>query len=229
MKILIIIQGDFGKRFLENIKNNAPKDWEILEYKWTKKLPLVVDDFSEYLPESLPECDLLISLQEVQTVAEMIPEFVKMSDAKAVLAPIDNKSYLSSGLARQLKKRLEKDGIEFIYPLAFCTLSEKDTKNELILEFLKYFGMPKLEIEIEKDKVKEVKVFRDAPCGNTRFVAENLVGCNVKDAVEKSGILHHNHPCFSTMTMDQELGDTLMHHAGLQTKLAVEEGIKNAK
>ena len=48
----------------------------------------------------------------------------------------------------------------------------------------------------------------------------------MKDAVESSGILHHNHPCMATMVMDAELGDTLMHHAGLQVKLAVDEAIK---
>lgn len=225
----MIIQGDYGKRFGENIKNNCPEGWEILEYKYIKKLPIVVDDFSEYLPDKLPECDLLISLQEIQAVAEMIPEMTKMTGAKGVIAPIDNKTYLSSGLARQLKKKLQKDRIEMVHPMTFCTLSEKDTKDELILEFLRYFGKPKVEIEIQMDKVKEVKVLRDAPCGNTRFVAEHLVGCNVKDAVEKSGILHHNHPCYATMTMDAELQDTLMHHAGLQVKLAVEETIKKCK
>ncbi len=110
--------------------------------------------------------------------------------------------------------------------MTFCTLSEKMTKNDLVLEFVKYFGQPKVEIEFEKEKVREVRVIRDAPCGNTRYVAEHLIGTHFKDAVESSGILHHNHPCMATMGMDPELGDTLMHHAGLQIKLAVEEAIK---
>jgi hypothetical protein len=33
----------------------------------------------------------------------------------------------------------------------------------------------------------------------------------------------------ATMVMDAELGDTLMHHAGLQIKMAVDEAIKRKK
>ena len=50
-----------------------------------------------------------------------------------------------------------------------------------------------------------------------------------RDAVEKAGLLHHQYPCLSTMTMDQEFEDTLMHRAGLMAKLAVEKGMKDAK
>ncbi|MCX8118935.1 MAG: DUF166 family protein, partial [Desulfobacterota bacterium] len=146
--------------------------------------------------------------------------------AKAVIAPIDNKAFLTTGLARQLKRKLEAKGIEFLYPMTFCTLNEKMTPTDLVQEFLRYFGRPKVEIDFENEKVKAVRVLRDAPCGNTRYVAEHLLGAHWKDAVENAGILHHNHPCMATMTMDPELGDTLMHHAGLQIKMAVEEAIK---
>jgi len=226
MRVLVLYQGDYGKRFLDNIGGHSPSGWQVSGYHFTKRLPTFVDELSDYLPGDLPSCDLLISVQEHPAVAEMIPLFIKEIDAQAVIAPIDNKAHLTTGLARQLKKKLEKEGIEFLHPMTFCTLSEKMTKNDLVLEFVKYFGQPKVEIEFEKEKVREVRVIRDAPCGNTRYVAEHLIGTHFKDAVESSGILHHNHPCMATMGMDPELGDTLMHHAGLQIKLAVEEAIK---
>jgi len=226
MKVLILYQGDYGKRFWENIGQHAPEEWEVKGYHYTKKVPTFVEELSDYLPQGLPACDLLLSVQEHPVVAEMIPLFIKEIGARAVIAPIDNKAHLTAGLARQLKKKLEKEGIEFLYPMTFCTLTERMTKNDLTLEFLKYFGKPEVEIEFEKEKVKEVRVIRDAPCGNTRYVAGHLTDTHIKDAAEKSGILHHNHPCMATMVMDAELGDTLMHHAGLQVKLAVEEAIK---
>lgn len=229
MKILILYDGDYGKRFLENISRHAPKQWEILGFHYSKKIPRFVEELSDYLPEGLPLCDLLISVQEQPVLAEMIPLFIKKINARAVIAPIDSKAYLTSGLARQLKKKLEKDGIEFIHPMTFCTLSEKMSKNELILEFIKHFGKPEVKLEIENEKVKKVTVIKEAPCGNTRYVAEHLIGTHIKDAVEKAGILHHNHPCMATMVMDAEIGDTLMHHAGLQIKLAVDETIKGKK
>ncbi|MDI7261393.1 MAG: DUF166 family protein [Thermodesulfobacteriota bacterium] len=229
MKLLILYEGDYGKRFWENIGQHAPGGWEVKGYHYTKKIPTFVEELSDYLPRDLPTCDLLLSVQEHPVVAEMIPLFIKEVGARAVIAPIDNKAYLTPGLARQLKKKLEKDDIEFLHPMTFCTLSEKMSKNELILEFVKSFGRPEVKIEFEKEKVEEVRVIRDAPCGNTRYVAEHLIGTHMKDAVESSGILHHNHPCMATMVMDAELGDTLMHHAGLQVKMAVEEALKRRK
>lgn len=229
MKVLILYQGDYGKRFWDNISQHAPAAWEVKGFHYTKRIPMFVEELSDYLPQGLPSCDLLISVQEHPVVAEMIPLFIKQIGARAVIAPVDNKVHLTTGLARQLKKKLEQAGVEFLHPMTFCTLSEKMTQNDLILEFLKYFGRPEVAIELENEKVKEVRVIRDAPCGNTRYVAEHLIGTHLKDAVESSGILHHNHPCMATMVMDVELGDTLMHHAGLQVKLAVDEALKRKK
>lgn len=226
MNLLILYQGDYGKRFWENIDQYAPNEWKVEGYHYSKKIPPFVEELSDYLPQDLPTCDLLLSVQEHPVVAEMIPLVIKMVGARTVIAPIDNKAYLTSGLARQLRRKLEALRVEFLYPMTFCTLNEKMTQNVFILEFLRYFGKPKVEIDFEKEKVKEVRVVRDAPCGNTRYVAQHLIGTHIKDAVESSGILHHNHPCMATMVMDPELGDTLMHHAGLQIKLAVEEAIK---
>ncbi len=226
MRILILYQGDFGRRFLENIARHAPESWEVQGYLYKTKIPTFVEELSDYLPRDLPVCDLFLSVAEHPALAEMIPLFIKEIKARAVIAPIDNKAYLTSGLARQLKKKLEALDTEFLFPMTFCTLSEKMTQNDLVLDFLRYFGKPKVEIDFENEKVSQVRVLRDAPCGNTRYVAEHLPGTHRKDTVETSGILHHNHPCMATMTMDPELGDTLMHHAGLQVKLAVEEAIK---
>lgn len=56
-----------------------------------------------------------------------------------------------------------------------------------------------------------------------------MTGVWERDAVEKSGLLHHQYPCLATMVMDQEFEDTLMHRAGLMTKLSVEKAMKDAK
>ncbi len=228
MRILLVIQGDYGRKYVETLKNYGPPEWEIHHHAFPAKISLGVDDsWEDLLPPDLPQCDLLLMLQEEPVVAEMTPDLVKMTGARAVIAPIDNKAYLPSGLARQIKKKLAAKGVEMIHPLVFCSITEKDSQNPYIQDFVRYFGRPELEITVEKDKVSEVKILREAPCGNTRYVAKNLAGIPVKDAVEQSGLLHHAHPCTATMTMDPEIGDTLMHHAGLMTKQAVEEALKS--
>lgn len=229
MKILLVMQSDYGMRYVETIKSYGPSDWEIDHYIFPAKISLGIDDsWEDILPPNLPQYDLLVMLQEDPVVVEMVPDLVKMTGARAVIAPIDNKAFLPPGLARQISKKMAARGVEMVHPLVFCSITEDDSDNPYIKAFASCFGRPKVEIELDKDKVGEVKVLRDAPCGNTRYVAQHLVGVPLKDAVEQAGLMHHAHPCNTTMTMDPEIGDTLMRHAGLLTKQAVEEALKGS-
>lgn len=229
MRILIAVQGHYGQRIADNIKRHGPVEWKVFVHAFPYDLPSVVDDVEQFLPREIPQADLLISLGEHPGVAQMIPDIVIKSGARAVVAPADNRAWLPPGLAKQIKQRLTSLGVEMVYPVPFCTLTEKDAQSPYIREFARYFGRPAMEIEMDSDRVRRVSVVRGAPCGCTPYVAEGLVGVWERDAVEKAGLLHHQYPCLATMTMDQEFGDTLMHRAGLMTKLAVEGALKVAK
>jgi hypothetical protein len=229
MRILVAIQGHYGQRIADNIRKYGPADWKVYSYTFPQDLPAIVDDADEFLPEELPEADLLISLGEHPGVAQMIPDMVKKSGAKAVIAPADNRVWLPPGLAKQVKRKLESTGVDMVYPVPFCTLAEKDSPNPHIKEFAKFFGRPEVILDFDRDRIKKVGVTRVAPCGSTQYVADGLVGIWERDAVEKAGLLHHQYPCLATMVMDQEFEDTLMHRAGLMTKLAVEKAIKDVK
>ncbi len=229
MRILVAIQGHYGQRIADNIRQHCPADWKVYFYTFPQELPAIIDDANGFLPKELPAADLLVSLGEHPGVAQMIPDMVARSGAKAVIAPADNRVWLPPGLARQIKRKLESMGVDMVYPVPFCTLTEKDSKNLYILEFAKYFGRPEVTIDFDGDHIKKVGVIRGAPCGSTPYVADGLVGIWERDAVGKAGLLHHQYPCLSTMVMDSEFEDTLMHRAGLMTKLAVEKAIKDVK
>lgn len=229
MRVLIAIQGSYGQRMVDNIRQNCPAGWEVHSYTFPPNLPAIVDDSDEFLTQELPATDLLISLGEHPGVAQMIPDMVKKSGAKAVIAPADNRIWLPPGLAKQIQQKLESMGVEMVYPVPFCTLIEKDSKNPYIQEFARYFGRPEVEVEFDGEHIGKVTVVKNAPCGNTRYMADGLVGIWERDAVEKAGLLHHQYPCLATMVMDQEFEDTLMHRAGLMAKLAVEKAMKYAK
>ncbi|MGD0352839.1 MAG: DUF166 family protein [Dehalococcoidia bacterium] len=229
MRVLVAIQGHYGQRIADNIRKCGPAGWKVYTFTFAQDLPAIIDDAGEFLPKELPAADLLISLGEHPGVAQIIPDMVKKSGAKAVIAPADNRTWLPPGLAKQIKRKLESMGVDMVYPVPFCTLTEKDSQNPHIKEFAKYFGKPELDIELDKDRIKRVAVIRGAPCGCTPYVADGLVGIWERDAVEKAGLLHHQYPCLSTMVMDQEFEDTLMHRAGLMTKLAAGKALKSAK
>ena len=207
---------------------HGPAGWEIETLEITTALPTMIEEPAQFLPAHIPKADLVISLGEHPAVAELLPDIVKAAEARAVIAGVDNRTWLPPGLAKQLERLFQRRGVAIVFPVTFCTLKD-DAQDPLIKEFARVFGEPKVEIVVENERVKEVRVVRSAPCGSTYFVAEALKGTKVQDAEEKSGILHHNYPCLSTMTVDWEFHDTLMHRAGSFTKQAVKQALKKPK
>ena len=229
MKLLAVVQGNYGKRMVEAWQAHGPAGWEIETLEITTALPTVMEEPAQFLPPNIPQADLVISLGEHPGVAELLPDIVKAAGARAVIAAVDNRAWLPPGLAKQLERALQKMGVAVVFPVTFCALREGDAQDPLIKEFTLLFGEPEVEITVENERVKEVRVIRSAPCGSTYFVAEALKGTKTQDAEEKSGILHHNYPCLATMNVDWQFHDTLMHRAGYFTKQAVNRALKKPR
>ncbi len=229
MRILVILQGKYGNRIVKTMQRYMPAKWNLKIHSFPTPLPVVDEDsLSNLLPEQLPAADLLLSLAEDPIVAELLPDMADLSGATAVLAPVANRSWLPPGLANQIKRKLEQKNVSMVTPLPFCVLTKNDSDNEFVREFAQLFGRPCVKVEQAQKRIKKITVLADAPCGNTRFVAEKLVGTDVKNAYFQAGLLHHAHVCYATMVMDRQFNDTLMHRSGLAMKQAVAEAIKSA-
>jgi hypothetical protein len=225
MRILVIHQGEYGRRHLENIRRWAPQDWTVQDWKAPAILPPVIDYPEEFLPEALPPVDLILSLGENPGVAELLPEIARRTGARAVIAPADSDSWLPRGLANQLHRWLNNIGVQVVTPRPFCALTETGsglrTEQEAvddpyIAEFARFFGRPAFRIQVDPVErvITSVEVLRDASCGCARYVAEHLVGMSVDDVVEQAGMLHHHYPCQASMAQDPLFHDTLMHVSG---------------
>lgn len=226
MRILAIINGEYGARHVANIQKNGPVDWQISIWQAPTQFPLVIDYPEDYLPDTLPPADLILSFAEHKGVAELLPEIASMTGAKAVIAPVDNEAWLPRGLARQLRGWLERMEVVCATPKPLCSLTEEDYgvtrrqriqyNHHLIKEFATHFGQPAINLSIDPESrlITSTEVIRDAVCGCARYVAENLVGLSVDDAEEKAGLLHHHYPCLASMGKDIDFGDTLMHISG---------------
>ncbi len=225
MRILIIINGEYGQRHADNIRAHKPESWEVEVWKAPKVLPPIIDDPEDFLPPKLPQVDLILSLGEHPGVATLLPDVAKMTGARSVLAPVDSTAWLPNGLAAQVEGWLQKQGVASAFPKPFCSLTEttfnvlrkkRSYDDPLIAEFARYFGRPKFEITCDPDsrQITQVTVLRDASCGCARYVAEKLLGVPANDAEQESGMLHHHYPCQAAMVVDSELGDTLMHGSG---------------
>jgi hypothetical protein len=200
-------------------------------------LPLIVDYPEDFVPETLPECDLILALQEHKGVAELIPEVAEVTAARAVIAPIDNVAWLPPGLANQLSRWLAQIGVASVFPKPFCSLTEthfnvrryrEAYKDPLVSEFARHFGQPdlKLTLDPEARTITAAEVVRDACCGCAHHVAETLIGVSADEAEIQAGLAHHHYPCLASMVKDPAFGDTLMHVSGNLLKENVAEQVK---
>ena len=241
MRILAIINSDYGKRHVDNIRRHAPQEWRLEVLEAHRTYPPVIDYPEDYLPEALPPADLILSFAEHQGVAELLPDIAGMVGAKAVIAPVDNEACLPRGLARQLRGWLERVGVACVTPKPLCSLSETHYwlsrgekvayDNPLIGEFARHFGMPafKITVDPETRAIAAVEVLRDTVCGCARYAAGHLVGVSADEAEQQTGMLHHHYPCWAAMGVDSDYGDTLMHVSGNIMRDAVGEQVKPYK
>jgi hypothetical protein len=241
MRILAIINSDYGVRHVTNIAQFAPPDWVINQWRAPVFFPMVIDYPEEFIPTGLPQTDLILSFAEHKAVAELIPDIAKQIGAKAVIAAVDNENCLPRGLARQLRGWLENMDVACATPKPLCSLTETDFgvtrrqrldhHSDLIAEFARYFGKPAFSIMVDPQsrKILSVDVKRDAVCGCARYVAQKLVGISVDDAEYEAGMAHHHYPCLASMGIDIDFGDTLMHISGNIMKDNVAEQVKPYK
>ncbi len=236
MRVLVITQGEYGKRMLQNLHRHAPANWDVSEWQAPPDLPMVMDYPEDYLPKSLPACDLILALGENPAVAELIPEVAKLTVARSVIAPVDRSEWLPKGLARQLETWLKGMGVSAVFPKPLCSLTETtynvrrysvDYSDELIAEFARHFGRPRFRVDVDPARkiIVSAKVERDAVCGCARYIAEGLTGISVEEAEFQAGMLHHHYPCLAAMGIDNDFGDTLMHVSGNISKEEVKSQV----
>lgn len=250
LRLFVLFQGRYGQRILENVRNFAPDVWQVGNWRAPANLPVVVDDPLPFLPTSFPASDLILSLGESASVAQLLPSIVERTGAKAVIAPVDNVAWLPEGLARQLARWLNDLGAEAVFPKPFCSLTEwsyglrqeeVSYENVWISRFARHFGRPVFRVQVDTDRaqhpadrksnrgqIEAVEVVRDTPCGCGRAVARQLVGVPTAKAVIQAGLLHHHYPCLATMSVDPSLDVPLIHAAGEFIRHTVDVGVSSS-
>jgi hypothetical protein len=242
MKILAIVSGEYGKRHVRNITEHGPQNWEINTWQTPPVFPPFIDDPDDFLPDEMPQADLILSFAEHKGAAELLPDITRKTKAKAVLVAVDDENWLPRGLDRQLREWLDEMGVACATPKPLCSLTEStygvtthettDYDNPLIKEFAIYFGKPELTLEIDPQSrtITRTEVVRDAVCGCARFTAEGLIGLTANEAEEKAGLLHHHYPCLASMQKLPHFDhDTLMHVSGQILKNNVGAQVKPYK
>lgn len=198
----------------ETIEEEHPSDPDVLQKIW--------DEPEKYVPRDLPvvECDLLIVLGIHPLLGDVIQQIAQRLKAKAVLYPLDDRERVPEGL-KTIQDDLENAGIYHEFPRPFCVA--ENSENGLIDYLYRILGRPRFNIEIDEQRevIKEVKVLRDTPCGSAHCVAKKLsyFPYNDRAALKEKIMTEHSNEgnenyCLASMDpiepLMQEAGDILV-------------------
>jgi hypothetical protein len=225
MIIVAVAQGKLGQRILEHVQRTAPPAWQVIGYHFVVALPPVIDDPEEFLPPDLPQGDLLLYLGQDRKLAELLPDMALACQVKGVVAGVENHAQFPSGLRNQVKVYLAKIGIDAVFPAPLCALTSTDSENTFIKEFAQYFGTPAVKVIFQDDEIVRATLIRGAPCGNTLFVAEQVLGAKSAELSEKARLLHRQYPCMAAASLDPELQCSLMGKASSLIQQALEQAV----
>lgn len=222
-----VTQGDWGQRIADHILKTSPPDWQITCWTGPANLPRVIDEPGDWLPPSLPAADLLLVLAESPGLTDLAPDLAQRAGARAVIVPVDRRAWAPPGLIQQVRQRLEAAGLASAFPAPFCSLAPNPRQHPLIRAFAQRYGSPLLSIRATDGRVASCGICREAPCGNTRYIAERLAEVRLTDAAEQAGLLHHYYPCWGGMDEDPVHGThTLLHIAATISQKAVARAIQ---
>jgi hypothetical protein len=234
LRLFVLYQGHYGERILRHIRRFAPTSWSVEAWRAPSDLPPVVDAPLTFLPLDLPRVHLVLSVAQLDSVAQLVPSVVERTGARSVIVPADSADWLPEGLARQLRSQLSKKDVEAVFPKPFCSLTE-DAYNvrehrisyddPWIAEFAHCFGRPAFCMVCEGGRIMDIEVKRDTACGSARAVARELIGESVDGAVQRAGLLHHHSPCSAAMRVDPSLGEPLIQVAGDLMRRAVKRAL----
>lgn len=218
ISIFIISSGKYSSRIINNMAGMGFGENIVGIHEVDEDLPEFIDDVEEYIPENLPEADLILAMGLYGDINMIIPAVAEKTGAKSIIVPIHDPQQIPAGLQKEIEDEISDKKI--VFPKPFCTL--KPAGDKYIDEFTHVFGKPELEIE-SNTLINKINVKRGAPCGSTWFVAEKLINTPVEDAELESGRRYHNYPCLASMNTDNQIGDTLLHIAGYKIKEAVKK------
>lgn len=192
-------------------------------------LPYYLDDPLDLIGRELPPHDATVAVNVHQEILLSLPRVVSAAGSRVIIAPSEGPGWVSRWVRGQVKKACRELDMGCAFPKPFCSLSPGI--HPAVDEFMEYFhiGYPKIKLVLGDGYIKEAKVLRSSPCGNTYYVAFNLKGgpldAAVADVVAK---YWHSFPCVASMQIDRELGETILHMGGFMHYRAVQEALFEA-
>lgn len=181
LKVAIVTDGPYGERAYENIG----KEFDCKFIELEKPSSMFLDDVE--IPENV--------LRQLEAVDIIITYVIHPDLTLELVERFHNKvSWIIVGAwsGEGFKNQLECHK-NVICPEIMCDIEKNG--DPVFDKFASKFGIPKVEIKCKNNKVAEIKVLRSSPCGSTFFVAEEMVGKDIKNLPIKAGLKLQHYPC----------------------------------
>jgi len=165
LKILVFQEGGRGESKVKGIQRYGKGQFDITLVTIDQPLPPVVDDASEYLPDTI--------------AADLVLDFLKHPDLSHDLALMCQRMgipIVASG------KKTTVDGTHT--PPVCCALA----RHRELGPYSRCFGTPEFDVTVRDGKISEVTVRRGAPCGATWEAARRMKGRRVEEAPVRMGL-----------------------------------------
>ncbi|MDY6958079.1 MAG: DUF166 family protein [Halobacteriota archaeon] len=219
MRIGIITRGKYGLRVIDTIKKRT--DMSVISTSLPDVLPDFIDEPEEIvdsIDENIYDVDLLFSYA---LHPDLNPEIVKAAAKRGVKAVMIPGGPSRAGSIEELEKISEGYGIFVEVNEICCSLG--GSTNETVNEYASKLGRPIYRVDTKDGKVSGVEVIRGSPCGDSWFVAEELVGIDVDEAAAKAGLLTQIYPCRASRGLKGNIHVSAEIH-----KKAIEDSLKSS-
>jgi hypothetical protein len=174
-------------------------------------LPGIIEEPEEFLPEDIPEHDILIAIAVNE---EILISFInKFRLSRGIIVPIEQSACISPNAVAEITGICAQAGIEVSFPKPFCSFAPKEG---ILSEFRKEFkiGKPEVRFDIQNKVIAGTEVIVSAPCGATYHTCRGLEGRDMRDDLEYiiDGRLS-SYPCTADTSIDAQFKDSITHEA----------------
>lgn len=163
--IAVFQQNGSAEAKINGIRKFGGNRFDIRIFNIEPNLPPVLDDTSAFLPDHID--------------ADLVLDYLKHYDLSEDLSRLCEKQgipMVSSG------KKLQC-GHGFCPPIC-CTLQE----SAALGDYGRLFGMPRITVALDDDRIERILVHRGAPCGATWLAAEKVKGLSLEKAMTRFGL-----------------------------------------
>lgn len=204
-RILVFQQHGSGENKILGLRKFGGSRFIIETFDIDVPLPPVIDDSSDYLPDTID--------------ADLVLDYLKHLDLSNDLWTLCEQ--LGIPVVASNKKTTGKWTLT---PRTCCALPRHDKLNE----YGESFGIPEFNVTVIDGKIAEISVLHGAPCGATWEAAKQTIGIPVEDAPVHLGLRTQFFCTANPAGWDVLYGKSPVHYAAELHQIALTNAIKRS-